>query len=72
MSWRKKCIAMSYSFHNTLATFWPLCELVKNLKICPSPTLGGRGFKFVRPLGDLITLNQKHFGGPVKCGALEG
>ena len=53
--------------------FVPLCEFVKNLKICPSPTLGGRGVKFVRPVGDLNTPNQKNFGGPpVKFGGARG
>jgi len=54
--------------------FGPLCQLVKNLKICPSPTLGARGVKFVRPIGDLNTPNLKNFGGPpVKFGgATEG
>jgi len=53
--------------------FGPLCKLVKNLKICPSPTLGGRGVKFVRPIGDLNTPNPKNVGGPpVKFGGARG
>jgi len=53
--------------------FGPLCKFVKNLKICPSPTLGGRGVKFVRPVRDLNAPNQKKFGGPpVKFGGVTG
>ena len=53
--------------------FGALCKLVKNLKICPSPTLGDKGVKFVRPLGDLNAPKEKIFWGPrVKFGELEG
>ena len=53
--------------------FGPLCQLVENLKICPSPTLKGRGVKFVRPIGDPNTPNEKNVGEPpVKFGGARG
>ena len=53
--------------------FGPLCKFVKNLKICPSATLGDRGVKFVRPIRDLNAPNHKNFGGPpLKFGGARG
>ena len=53
--------------------FGPLCEFVKNLKFCPSPTLGSRAVKFVTPIRDLNAPNQKKLGGPpVKFGEARG